>query len=240
MAGVASHTAVGVREGSVIARQLRWNDAVLIDKFRPHGLLTKVSVARSNGVQGLNDFPLQIRIRHGMLKKLVAAPFETLAPPGSVQNFERVAACPAGPRRGCGPRGDKSSLVADRAMAIHAVDFDSGTRFTKNLSIAVIVRGEVAIVALHAFFEVDVGEVNGFREPLRIIKGNLPAVPVQPVAFAIMTEDRSEYPTVAVKVRELRRLQLRVEFGAAHFVQEFFVAPEPASGGAFRIADESL
>src|SRR5712675_2332353 len=63
---------------------------------------------------------------------------------------------------------------------------------------------------------------------------------VQPIAFAVVAEDRSKNPTVAVKVRELRGLQLRVELGTANFVQEFFVAPEAACGSAFRIADESL
>ena len=131
-------------------------------------------------------------------------------------------------------------FFADRAMAINAVDFDGGARLAKDLSVAVAVRSEVAIVALHAFFEMDVGEVCGFREPLRIIEGDLLAVMVQPVAFAIVIEDCTENPTMAVKVRESRGVQLRVKFKAADFVEEFFIAPEAAGGGTFGIADEGL
>src|SRR5258708_40257265 len=100
-----------------------------------------------------------------MLIKLVAAPLESAAAPRSAENIERVAACPTGPRRirrRCAG-GDKGSLVSNRAMAIHAINFYGRARLPKNLSSAVVIRGEVTIIALHAFFKMDVGQVNGFR-----------------------------------------------------------------------------
>jgi hypothetical protein len=92
-------------------------------------------------------------------------------------------------------------------MTIDAIDFDRGARLLVNFPIAVIVLRKVAIVALHPFFEMNVGEVHGFAEALRIVERDLFAVLVEPVALAIVIEDRAEDPTVPVEVRELRGLQ---------------------------------
>ena len=103
-------------------------------------------------------------------------------------------------------------------MTIEAVNFDRGAGFTIDFSVAVIVLCEVAIVALHSFFEVDVGEVNGFAETVRIVEGDLLAIFVEPVPLAVVMEDRAKNPSVAMKIGELCGFQLLVKFGAANFL----------------------
>jgi hypothetical protein len=68
----------------------------------------------------------------------------------------------------------------------------------------VIVLRKMAVVALHAFFEMNVGEVDGFPEAVRIIESDLLAVFVEPIAFAVVIEDRAEDPAVTVEIGELR------------------------------------
>src|SRR6266446_5200930 len=72
-----------------------------------------------------------------------------------------------------GTRRNERRFLADCPVAIDAVDFDGGARFDVDFSVAVIVLSEVAIIALHAFFEMDVGEVDGFAEALGVLEGNL-------------------------------------------------------------------
>src|ERR1700687_2544071 len=109
---------------------------------------------------------------------------------------------------GCsGTRRNKRRFLTDCPMAIDAVDFDGSARFAVNFSVAVIVLREVAIIALHAFFEMDVGEVDGFPETVGILEGNLLAVLVQPVPFAVVIENGAENPTVTVKIGRLRGVQ---------------------------------
>src|SRR5260370_184087 len=121
-------------------------------------------------------------------------------------------------------------------MAIDAVDLDSSARVAVNFSVAVIVLCKVAIIALHPFFEMDIGEVDGFPETVGIIEGDLLSVLVQPVPFAVVIEHRAENPAVAVKIGELRGLQLLVKFGTADVFQKFLFVPKAANGGRFRIA----
>ncbi len=101
-------------------------------------------------------------------------------------------------------------------MAIHTIDLDRRPRFTINVSIAMIVLREVAIVALHPFFEMDVRQVDGFAEAVRIFEADLLAVFVEPIPLAVVIEDGAENPAMAMEIGELRGLQLFVEFGAAH------------------------
>src|SRR5882762_7781281 len=131
-------------------------------------------------------------------------------------------------------------FLSNRAVAIHTIDFDRGTRLAVDFSVAVIVLSKMTIIALHPFFKMDVRKVDCFAETIRVVKGNLPAVLVQPVPFAVVIEDGPENPAMAVEIGELRGLQLLVEFGTAHILEEFFVAPEAADCRAFRIAFERL
>ncbi len=134
----------------------------------------------------------------------------------------------------------KCGFLPDGAVAIDAIDFNCGARFGVNFAGAVIVLGEVAIDALHAFFEMNVREMDGFLEAFGIVKGNRFAVFVEPVPFAVVIVDAAENPAVAMEIGELRGLELRIEFGAAGVIEEFFVAPQAASGSRFRIAQRRL
>src|SRR5258708_1184888 len=128
MAGVACHAAVGVGAGGIIPRQLRGDKTIFVHEFRAHGFRAEVDVTRSDGVDSLNDFPFDIRIRHGTLIKFVSAPLETPLSPRRAENVERVAPCSARLRRigSRGARSDKRGLLADGAMAIHAVNLVGG------------------------------------------------------------------------------------------------------------------
>src|SRR6266852_3729892 len=125
-------------------------------------------------------------------------------------------------------------------MAIDAVDFDRRSRLAINFPIAVIVLREVAIIALHAFFEMNIRQVYRFPEALGIVESDLLAVLVQPIPLAIVVENRAKNPAVPVKISKLRGLQLLVEFGAAGFFQKCLIVPEAANGRALRIAFERL
>jgi hypothetical protein len=120
-------------------------------------------------------------------------------------------------------------------VAIDAIDFHGGAWLTVNFSIAMIVLFEVAVIALHPFSKMDVGEVDGLAEAGGIGEGELFPILVEPVPFSIMIENSAENPAVSVEVGELRGFQLLVEFGATGFSKKLFVAPEAASGCRFGI-----
>src|SRR3989442_7681511 len=103
-------------------------------------------VAGRDAVHGLNDFPLFVFIRHGALKDFAVARFETPHTPGCAQRIEMAATF-----RCCRARCDQRSLLANRAVAIDAVDFNGGAGLAVNSSVAWIVLREMAIVALNSF-----------------------------------------------------------------------------------------
>src|SRR5258708_13452698 len=123
-------------------------------------------------------------------------------------------------------------------MAIDAVDLDSSARLAVNFSVAVIGLCKVALMALHPFFEMDIGEVDGFPETVGIIEGDLLSVLVQPVPFAVVIEHRAENPAVAVKIGELRGLQLLVKFGTAAVFQKLFFVPSSTPPRALPLSSE--
>src|SRR5258708_17317762 len=137
-------------------------------------------------------------------------------------------------------RRDQRGLLANRTVAIDAVDFDGGARLAVDFPVAMIVLREMAVVALHSFLEMDVGEVDGFAETVGIVERNLLAFLVEPVSFAIVVKNGAEDPPMAVEISELPGLQPLVEFGAADVFEEFFVPPEAAHRGALWIAFERL
>src|SRR5208282_3003689 len=139
-----------------------------------------------------------------------------------------------------GTRSEQRSSLANRAVTIHAINFHGGARFTVNFAVAVIVLGEVTIGALHTFFQMNVGQMHGFLEALRIIEGDGAAVFIQPVPFPVVVVDAAENPAVAVEIGELRGLELRVEFGAAGFFEKLGIAPQAAGGSGFGIAQIGL
>src|SRR5688572_12766251 len=111
-------------------------------------------------------------------------------------------------------------------MAVDAIDLDRVPRLAVQLAVAVIVLVEMAVDALHAALEVNVLEVNGLAELLRVVVRNDLVVGVEQLAFAIALVDRPENPAVAVEVGELRVLELRVELGSADVLEELDVRPQ--------------
>src|ERR1700676_1625714 len=103
----------------------------------------------------------------------------------------------------------QSRALPDGSMAIHAINFHGGSRLPINLSGAVTVLREMAIHALHSLFEVDVRQVHGLLKLLRIFKCNGLPFLIQPVALAVVIVNAAEHPTMPVKIRKLRSLQLR-------------------------------
>ena len=75
--------------------------------------------------------------------------------------------------------------------------------FAVQMAVAVAILLEVAVDAVHAFVEMDVGQVDGLLELLRVFEIDLVVVLVQPVAFAIVLEDGAVDPAVAVEIGEL-------------------------------------
>ena len=127
-------------------------------------------------------------------------------------------------------------MFFDCAVAIDAIEFDGRARLAVEFSIAVIVLLELAIDALHSFFRDGCSSTNGFVELLGIAWRNNFVVRVEEIAFAIALEDGAKDPAMAVKIRELRFVELFIELGAAHLLQELRVRPEAAWRSAFRIA----
>src|SRR5437660_3119683 len=105
-------------------------------------------------------------------------------------------------RRG-GTRSDQVGARTDGAMAIDAVNFHGGARLAIKFSITVIVLTEVAIDAVHSFFQVNVRQMNRFAESIWIVKVDFLAVLVKPVAFAVVGVNTAVNPAVSVKIGEL-------------------------------------
>ena len=193
-------------------------------------------IAGRDGVESLHDFPLEIGFDHGTLIELAGAPFEAALAPWRAQHFEMRAAVGSG-----GSRRDQRGVLVDRAVAIDAIEFDRGARLGVEVSAAVIILLEMAIGALHAFFEVDVFQVDGLIEFLRVVGRDDLVVRVEQVAFAIAFEDGAENPSVAVKIGELRRFELLVEFGTANYLRkELRIGPHASHGGRLRISERDL
>ena len=102
-------------------------------------------------------------------------------------------------------------------MAIDAIDLDCVARFSVKLAVAVAVLLEVAVNAVHPFFEMNVFEVHGLPKFVGIVERDRLVVFIEQVALAIVLEDRAEDPSMTVEVAELGVLQLLVEFRRAGF-----------------------
>ena len=93
-------------------------------------------------------------------------------------------------------------------MAIHAIEFDRGSRLGVELSISVGVLLEVAVHAVHALFFMNVRKMNCFLEFIRGAGLDDFVFGVEQISLAVSFVDRSEDPAMAVKIGELRLFQL--------------------------------
>src|SRR5438034_4371900 len=133
-------------------------------------------------------------------------------------------------------RSDEARTRTDGAVAVDTINFNGGAWLAIDFSVSVIVLAKMAIRALHSLLEVNVGKMNGLPETFVIVKRDLLAVSVEPVAFPVVRVDATIPQAVAVKIGELSSLKLFVEFGCAGLLEEFFITPEPTSSCSLGIA----
>jgi hypothetical protein len=108
-------------------------------------------------------------------------------------------------RRGWPGRNERGSPV-NRAVAIGAVEFDRGARLGVQFSIAVRVLLEMAVDAVHSFFQMNVRQVDCLLEFVRVVAGYDFIFTVEQVALAVALVDGAENPAMAMEISELRLL----------------------------------
>ena len=79
----------------------------------------------------------------------------------------------------------------------------------------------------------DVLEVNGLLELVRIVEADRLVLGIEQRAFAVVFEDGAIHPAVAMKVAELRLFQLGIQVGQV--AQEIGIGPVPSQRSCFRI-----
>ncbi len=128
-----------------------------------------------------------------------------------------------------GPLVTRFAAVLSGTVAIHAVDLDRRPRLGVQAAVAVVVLLEVAVHAVHPLLEVDVLQVDGFLELLRVVVLDDAALRIEQVALAVALEHGAEDPSVAVEVGELGGLELGVQ--RSDVVEELGIGPEPPERG---------
>src|SRR5690242_5358401 len=142
--------------------------------------------------------------------------------------------------RSCWSRSQQRRFLPNRPVTINAVNFYRRTWLAVDFSVAMIVLLEMAIVALHPLFQMNVCEVYCFSKAIGIVECDWLTVLVEPVSLAIVVEHRAENPAVSVEIGELRSLQLLVEICAARLPQEFLIAPKSSRRGRFGVPQIGL
>src|SRR5205085_7586742 len=99
---------------------------------------------------------------------------------------------------------------------------------------------KVTVNAVHPFFEMNIVEMDRFSESIRIVRRYYCVPAVEQIPFSIAFEDLAKDPAVPVRIRELRSLQLGIEFRSAGLVEKFLLGPEPAQARRLGIPIELL
>ncbi len=231
VAGVTGHAAIGVGEHRGIGRNVAPGHAVGAQGLRQPRFFVVVRIARRDRIERLHHFPFLVRIHHRALVEPPVAPLESPPAPRRSQRVEMRSA-----RRRRGPGSEQGRALLDRAVAIDAIEFDRGARLAEQFSRAVRVLLEMAIHALHSLLEVDVLEMHGLAESIRVVERHDVAVGVEQIPFAVSRVDGAIQPAVPVEIGKLRLLQFRVEFGASGAREKIHIGPQAAHGRAFGIA----
>src|ERR1700731_4636188 len=103
-------------------------------------------------------------------------------------------------RWGCRPGGNQRRAPRNRAVAIHAIELNGSTRLAVQFSSPMTILLEVAVQALHSFFQVDIRKVDGFVEFLRIIGGDRASLFIEQVSLAVARIDGAKQPAVTVEI----------------------------------------
>ena len=119
------------------------------------------------------------------------------------------------------PRRYQRCFLSNRSMTVDTTNLNRRARFVVKHSVAMRVLAKVTINAVHPFFEMNVVEMNGLSEAIRIVGRDDVVLCVKQIPFPIALEDQTEHPAVSMEIRKLRALQLRIEFRRARAVQEF-------------------
>src|SRR6266853_4662117 len=143
-------------------------------------------------------------------------------------------------RGSCRSGGDQRRAPRNCPVAIDAIELNGSTRLAVKFPAAMAVLLEVTIDALHPFLQVNILEMHGFIEFLRIIGRNRASLLVEQMSLAISREHGAKQPAMTVKISKLRRLQFLIELRAAGLCKELQIRPESARGRAFRIALRDL
>src|ERR1700683_2997357 len=98
-----------------------------------------------------------------------------------------------------------------------------------------IVLLEMAIGAVHPFFQMNVAQLHALLKLVLVVGRDNVALRIQEIAFAIALIHRAKHPAMAMKVGELRMLELLVKLRAPDFFEERKILPQPARRRALRI-----
>ena len=158
---------------------------------------------RIDDVGDLRHGPARPLVELGVLDELPALPLEPRLPERRAQAVEQVVTAGR-------PRGGERRLLRRGAVAVPALDLDGVGHLRIDVAVAVHVLLAVAVDAVHPLLEVDVAQVDGLGEPLRVGVRDRVVVRVEQHAVPVLLEDLAEVPAVAVLIRELDRLELGV------------------------------
>ena len=124
-------------------------------------------VAGSDRVAHLHHFPFLLFVEHRALVQAIIFPIEAAFLPRRAQSCEVGSSS----RRGRARRNQCSPLL-DCSVTIHAIDFNGVACLAVKFAVAMAVLFEVAVHAVHPFFEVDVFQMDGLLQFVGIIKRN--------------------------------------------------------------------
>jgi hypothetical protein len=232
--GVALHLAVAV--GKVAGHRLHTPGQLA--RIAAHQLgacrpLVVLRPSRRDRVLHQTDLPLEFRIQHRALIQRTIDPLkEKAAIRGSLLRQVRATV----QRRRS--RGIEAGVTIDGAVAVLAANFDRGGHLAIKMPVAVVVLGEMTIGALHARVHVRRRHVNGLLEFIGVGIGDTRALLVEQIAAAVPLEHSAKVPAMAVIVRELRVMQLRIQL--RYVLQKTNVCPFAARRSAFGISIQNF
>ena len=87
---------------------------------------------------------------------------------------------------------------------------------------------EVTVDAMHPAVEVNVVQVHSLLEFVRIACGHEVVLGIEQVSFAVAFEDFAKHPTMAMKVAELRVLEIFVKAPDTCVPEKVRIRPESA------------
>src|SRR6266446_277331 len=126
--------------------------------------------------------------------------------------------------------------MANRAVTVDAANLNRRSGLVVKDAVTMGVISRMTVNAVHSFLEMNVIEMDCFRESIRIVRRDDRVLRVQQVPFAIAFEDLSKHPAVTVKVRELSSSELAVEFRSAGLVKKIEFRPQATQARRFGIA----